>query len=82
MQKERNRMQEQGEQEKPRSEFIQRKSLCQLMYKKLENVAAITESQYGQALETYPLLGELYSLVKEFHAAIFSEKPEKLDKWI
>lgn len=82
MQKERNRMQEQGEQEKPRSEFIQRKSLCQLIYKKLENVAAITESQYGQALETYPLLGELYSLVKELHAAIFSKKPEKLDEWM
>ena len=82
IQKERNRMQEQGEQEKPRSEFIQRKSLCQLIYKKLENVAAITEIQYGQTLETYLLLDELYSLVKEFHAAIFSEKPEKLDEWI
>lgn len=33
-------------------------------------------------METYPLLGELYSLVKEFHVAIFSEKPEKLDEWI
>lgn len=82
MQKERNRMQEQEEHRKPRSEFIQRKSLCQLIYKKLENVAAITEGQYGQALKTYPLLGELYSLVKEFHAAIFSEKPEKLDEWM
>jgi len=28
------------------------------------------------------LLGALYSLVKEFHAAIFSKKPEKLDTWI
>lgn len=82
MQKERIRMQEQEEQEKPRSGFIQRKSLCQLIYKRLENVAAITESQYEQTLKTYPLLGELYSLVKEFHAAVFSEKPEKLDIWI
>lgn len=75
-------MQEQGEQKKSRSEFIQRKSLCQLIYKKLENVVTITESQYGQALKAYPLLGELYSLVKEFHVAIFSEKPEKLDEWM
>lgn len=33
MQKERTRMREQGEQDKPQSEFIQRKSLCQLIYK-------------------------------------------------
>ncbi len=82
MQKERSRMREQDEQGKPQPEFIQRKSLCQLIYKKLEDVATITAGQYGQALETYPLLSTLYSLVKEFHTAIFSQKPEKLDAWI
>ena len=50
MQKERNRMQEQGEQEKPRSEFIQWKFLCQLIYKKLENVAAITGRHWKHIL--------------------------------
>ena len=63
------------EQDNPQSEFIQRKSLCQLIYKKLENVATITAGQYKQALETYPLLSPLYSLVKEFHTAIFSKNP-------
>lgn len=82
MQKERARMQEQEEQDKPLSEFIQRKSLCQLIYKKLEDVAAITAGQYEQALEKYPLLSQLYTLVKEFHTAMFSQKPEKLDIWI
>ena len=82
MQKERSRMREQKEQDKPLSGFIQRKSLCQLIYKKLEDVAAITAVQYEQALKTYPLLSTLYSLVKEFHTAIFSKKPEKLDTWI
>lgn len=33
------------------SEFIQRKSLCQLIYKKLKNVATITSNQYEQALK-------------------------------
>lgn len=37
--------------------------------------------QEEQALETYPLPSTLYSLVKEFHAAIFSKKPGKLDTW-
>lgn len=82
MQKERTRMQEQEEQNKPQSEFIQRKSLCQLIYKKLEDVATITADQYGQALEKYPLLSQLYTLVKEFHTVMFSQKPEKLDLWI
>ena len=82
MQKERSRMREQEEQDKPQSEFIQRKSLCQLIYKKLEDVATITAGQYKQAVETYPLLSAIYSLVKEFHTAIFSQKPEKLDAWI
>ena len=75
-------MREQEELDKPQSEFIQRKSFCQLIYKKLENIAALTAGQYEQALKTYPLLGALYSLVKEFHAAIFSKKPEKVDTWI
>ena len=76
MQKERSRMREQEEQDNPQSEFIQRKSLCQLIYKKLEDVVTITVGQYEQALETYPLLSALYSLVKEFHTAIFSQKPK------
>lgn len=81
MQKERTRMHEQKEQYKPQSEFIQRRSLCQLIYKKLEDVATITASLYEEALNKYPLLGNLYSLVKEFYTAIFSKKPEKLDAW-
>ena len=55
---------------------------CKKKDKKLENVATITAGQYKQALETYPLLSTLYSLVKEFHTAIVSKKPEKLDAWI
>lgn len=82
MQKERNRMRGQEEQNKPRSEFIQRKSLCQLIYKKLEDVATITAAQYEEALKKYPLPGDLYSLVKEFHIVLFSKKPEKLDSWL
>ena len=70
------------EQDNPQSDFIQRKSFCQLIYKKLENVTTLTAGQYEQALKTYPLLSVLYSLMKEFHTAIFSKKPEKLDTWI
>ena len=82
MQKERTRMHSQEEQDKNPSEFIQRKSLCQLIYKKLENITTITAKQYEQALKKYPTLSGLYALVKDFYGAIFSKKPEKIDSWI
>jgi len=82
MQKERIRRQEQKEHEKKESEFVQRKSLCQLIYKKLEKVTTITGRQYQQVLLTYPLISELYTLIKDFYAVIFSTHAEKLDSWI
>ena len=76
------RMRKQGERDKPQSEFIQRKSLCQPIYKRPEDVTTITDVRFKRAVEAYPLLSAIYSLVKEFHTAIFSQKPEKLDAWI
>lgn len=82
MQKERTRMREQQEGSKEQSEFIQRKSLRQLIYKKIEDVTTITSNQYEEVLKKYPQLGQLYSLVKNFYSVIFSQKAEKLDGWI
>ena len=82
MQKEKTRIHRPEEQDKTPSEFIQRKSLCQLIYKKLENITTITAKQYEQALKKYPTLSGLYALVKDFYGAIFSKKPETIDSWI
>ena len=82
MQKERTRMHEQNETEKPHSEYVQRKSLCQLVYKKLEDIGTITAKQYQEVLKKYPLLSELYALTKEFCNVLFSNNPAKLDEWI
>ena len=67
-------MHSQEEPDKNPSEFIQRKSLCQLIYKKPEDITTITANQYEQALKKSPLLSELYSLVKNFYSVIFSKK--------
>ena len=32
-----------------------------------------------QQLKKYPILGELYSLVKDYHRIIFLQKSEELD---
>ena len=67
---------------KPHSEYVQRKSLCQLVYKKLEDIGTITAKQYQEVLKKYPLLSELYALTKEFCNVLFSNNPAKLDEWI
>lgn len=42
----------------------------------------LTQEQYEAAIKKYPVLGELYNLLKEFYEIIFSQKSEKLDGWI
>ena len=75
-------MHEQKETEKPHSEYVQRKALCQLICKKLEDIGTITVKQYQEVLKKYPLLSELYALTKEFCNVLFSNNPAKLDEWI
>lgn len=75
-------MLEQEEHEKTHSEFIHRKSLCQLIDKRLESVTTISSKQYEQVLKTYPQLSELYALVKDFLMLIFSKNTDKLEQWM
>lgn len=64
------------------NEYIPRKCLCQLIYRKLENVKSLTQEQYEATLREYPILGQLYELLKEFHRIMFSHKSSELDSWI
>lgn len=64
------------------SEYIPRKCLCQLIYRELENVAGITSEQYEAVIKKYPILGQLYALLRDFHRIMFSQKVEDLDSWI
>jgi transposase len=61
---------------------VQRKSLCHLVYKKLEKIQNLSDEQYETVLKEYPIFGELYTLIKEFNRIIFSQKVEELDTWI
>lgn len=64
------------------NDYVYRKTLTQLVYKKLEDVKLITKEQYDEVLKKYPALACLYHLVKEFNRILFSKKPEELDNWI
>ena len=82
MQKERTHQRNLSDKEKEPVEYIPRKFLCQLIYRELEEIKGLTQEQYEAAVKKYPVLGELYSLVKEYHRIIFSQKSEDLDAWM
>lgn len=63
-------------------EYIPRKCLCQLIYRELENVKGLTQEQYEATIEKYPIMGEIYSRLREFHHIVFSRQSSKLDAWI
>ncbi len=52
-------------------EYIQRRSLTQLIYKGLSDVKTITKTQYEQVLKTYPVIAELYTAIKEFYEFLY-----------
>lgn len=82
MQKERTHQRKLSDKEKEPVEYIPRKFLCQLIYRELEEIKGLTQEQYEAAIKKYPILGELYSLLKEYHRIIFSQKSEELDAWM
>ena len=48
---------------------MQRRSLCQHLYKKLENIRNLSNEKYE-------------TVIKEFHRIMFSHKAEELETWI
>ena len=82
MQKERTHQKSIAKEENTPVEYIPRKTMCQLIYHELEDVKGITAEQYEAAIKKYPLLGSLYTLLKEFHRIVFSKKSDELDSWI
>lgn len=60
-------------------EYIPRKCLCQLIYRELEKVNGLNQEQYDATIKKYPILGQLYILLREFHRIMFSGKSDELD---
>lgn len=64
------------------TEYVQRKSLSQLIYKKIDDVLTISREQFDQVIKIYPELAELYATIKEFYEILYSKHAEKLDSWL
>lgn len=63
-------------------ECIARKSVCQLIYQELKDVKGMTQEQYEAMLKEYPVLGQIYALIKEFYSIVFSHNEDGLGAWM
>lgn len=59
-------------------EYVQRRSLTQLIYKGLNDVKTISQEQYEQVLKSYPMIADFYVTIKEFYEIIYSNYIFKL----
>lgn len=82
MQKERTHQKRSEHQLNEPTEYIPRKFMCQLIYRELEHVKGLTQEQYQAALRKYPILSDVYALLREFHRIVFSHNGDELDSWI
>ena len=64
------------------TQVLKRKWLTKLLYKPIESVKEITESQLGQVVAEYPIIGVLYELVQSFKGIMSAKHFDKLDDWI
>lgn len=70
------------EKQQKATEYIARKWMVQLIYNKIESIKGITKEQYEEILRKYPILGQIYELLRKFHEFVFSKKADLLDEWM
>lgn len=63
-------------------EYIARKWMVQLIYRKIEAIKGITNEQYEAIIKKHPVLGQIYELLRTFHELVFSKKVDLLDNWM
>lgn len=64
------------------SELIERKWLIQLLFKPLSDVKGITQEQLTAIIKKYPIIENIYEVVRTFKEIIFSKKAEELSVWM
>ncbi len=64
------------------TEVIERKWIIKLLYKPIEQIKYINEQQLEQVIKEYPIIGQLYDLMKSFKEILFSKKQDDITNWI
>jgi predicted transcriptional regulator len=63
-------------------EFIERSWLIKLLFKPLEKVKQVSESQLHRVLIAYPLFNKVFQLVLQFRGLLKSFDSDRLDDWL
>jgi transposase len=63
-------------------EVIKRKDLIRLLYLPIAKVKDITSELVGRIVQEYPVIGELYELVRSFKKMMFTKQANDLVPWI
>ncbi len=64
------------------TEFVQRRSITTLLYKKTNELYSVSRAQYDKVIEQYPMLAKLFGIVQEFYKMIYSKNSEELMPWL
>ena len=56
--------------------------MTQLIYKSIDQVFTISKEQYNQVLKSYPLIAELYDVIRDFYRIINSKREDRLEEWL
>ena len=64
------------------TELIERKWLNKLLYKPIDKVKGITESQIERVIAEYPVIGIIYDTVQSFRVLMSAKRVGELDVWM
>jgi len=64
------------------SELIERKWVTKLLYKPIDQIKELTESQVDRIVSEYPVIGNLYDIVQSFKGIIFAKRVDELETWM
>lgn len=66
----------------PETDVLERKWLLKLLYKPMGELQGIDEELIGRLMKEYPVVEEIYDIVKSFREILFSQKAEDIDDWL
>jgi transposase len=68
--------------EKKGTELIERKWVTKLLYKPIDQIKELTESQVERIVREYPVIGNLYDIVQSFKEIMFAKRVDELETWM
>lgn len=66
----------------PKADILERKWLLKLLYKPMEELQGIDEELVRRLIKEYPVIQDIYDIVKSFREILFSQKAEDIDNWL